>query len=334
MNEDTAPEELELAQRLVTMMNGYHQTCVIVAASRLGVFEHLALGPIAERTLAERTSADPRSLHRLLRALRSLSLVDGEREVGLTAMGRLLVPHRYGLAEMSTLIGAEYLPSWAALDHSVKTGRPSFDKIFGMTAWQHRETHPELGEAFNRMTSGHANDEVRTIANTYDFSAHRHIVDVGGGSGYLLKAILERYPAVRATLFDVPHVVQAHVLVGDRCAVIGGSFIESVPSGGDLYILKHILHDWSDEVCIEILTNVCKAIVPDGTVLVIESILPDLGIDVASAQAVTMLDLHMMTILGGRERSLYEYDQLLTASGFKLAMSTVGHPCMLGARRL
>jgi len=332
MNDHAALEEL--AQRILAMMNGYHQTCVIVAASRLGIFEHLALGPLAEEALAERISADPRSLHRLLRALRSLSLVNGEREVGLTEIARLLVPNRYGLAEMSTLIGAEYLRSWADLDYSVKTGLPSFDKIFGMTAWEHRKLHPELGEAFNRMTSGHANDEVRTIASTYDFSSHRHIVDVGGGSGYLLKAILERYPAVHATLFDLPQVVHAPLVVGDRCAVIGGSFIESVPSGGDLYILKHILHDWSDEVCIATLTNVRNAIAPHGTLLVIESILPDRSIDPAATQAITMLDLHMMTVLGGRERTLFEYEQLLTAGGFELATSTVGRPCMLGARPL
>jgi hypothetical protein len=334
MNDVAAQQALDSAQRMLAMINGYHQTCVIVAACRLGIFEHLALGPLAEEALAERLSADPRSLQRLMRALRSLSLVDGEREVALTEMGRLLVPDKPGLGDMATLIGAEYLQSWAELHYSVKTGRPSFERIFAMTAWEHRKLHPELGAAFNRMTSGHTNDELRTLTNTYDFSSHRHIVDVGGGSGYFLKAILERYPAVRATLFDLPQVVQGPIVVGDRCAVVGGSFRESVPAGGDLYILKHILHDWSDEICLSILANVRKAIAPDGTLLVVDSILPKRGFELPQTQATIMLDLHMMTVLGGRERSLPDYEGLFTASGFELAASAVGPPGMLCARPL
>jgi hypothetical protein len=335
MNDFTPPlQEIDPAQRLVAMMNGYQQTCVIFAASELGIFEHVALGPLAEETLAERVSADPRALHRLLRALRSLSLVDGEREVELTAMGRLLVPCEPGLADMSILIGGEYLQSWGALHYSVRTGLPSFEKIFGMTAWEHRKLRPELGEAFNRMTSGHTNDEVRTLAKAYDFSLHRHIVDVGGGSGYFLKAILEQHPTLRATLFDLPQVVLEPVVVGEQCTVIGGSFTESVPVGGDLYILKHILHDWRDEACIAILGNVREAIAPGGTLLVIESILPERDFEPAAARRLAMLDLHMMAMLGGRERELSEYERLLCAGGFELVLSVAGAPHILIARPL
>jgi hypothetical protein len=329
---DLTSAELGAAERLTAMINGYHQTCVIVAASHLGVFKHLASGPVAEEILAKRVCADPPSLHRLLRALKALSLVDGDGEVELTGMGRLLVPDGCGLAEMSILVGAEYLRSWADLPFSVETGLPSFKRIFGMTAWEHRKRHPELGEAFNRMTSGHAHNELKTITNAYDFSVHRHVVDVGGGSGYLLNAILERYPSLRATLFDLPQVVEAPVVVEDRCAVVGGSFFDRVPAGGDLYILKHILHDWDDDASAAILRRVREAIAPGGTLLVIESILPNRDFDDPAVRPIVMLDLHMMTVLGGRERGLSEYERLLTTTGFELSTFAAGLPCVLCAR--
>jgi hypothetical protein len=204
------------------------------------------------------------------------------------------------------------------------TGDAAFDTVFGMSAWEHRERHPELNECMNRTMADDHSRARGAIAEAYDFSTCRVIVDVGGGHGGLLAEILARYPQPRGLLFDQPHVISgapsllARAGVVERCEIVGGSFFDRVPAGGDLYLLQRVLHDWSDRHCQSVLRN-CRAAMRGGsTLLVIENLLPDHGPPPAN---LVMLDLHMMAMLGGKERTHGEYRALLESNGFELVRS-------------
>jgi len=311
--------------RLLDLVHGYRTTCIIVAALELGLIDALREAAVPAGVLAARIGADPPSLRRLLHAMATLGLVaDGAQGVALTAMGALLADADEGVRERAVLAGREYAPSWQALAHGVATGETPFDHVFAMGAWEHRRRHPELNECLNRTM---LDDQRRTggaVAAAYDFSRCGLVVDVGGGQGALLAEILAAYPQARGIVFDQPHVVGGAAEppnaagVAERCRTEGGSFFESVPAGGDAYVLQHVLHDWNDERCATILAN-CRAAMRAGSVLlVIENVLPEDGVPDAH---LAMLDLHMMVMLGGRERTRREYESLLRAAGFKPARS-------------
>ena len=306
------------------MINGYQRTCVVVAALQLGIFEQLAKSPAKTADLARAVGADPRSLERLVRALRVLGLVElGDGGVALTGAGKLLLAGGFGagMRAWALLVGEEYLPAWTNLRHSVKTGEIAFDKVFGTNAWTHRREHPELNECFNIVTSGVQLRTISALLAAYDFSKLGCLVDVGGGHGNLVAGVLKKHARARGIVFDQPHVVEGAPAalekagVGDRCEIVGGSFLESVPGGGDVYVLKHVLHNWDDADCVTILRNCRAAMGPSTAILVLENVIPD-G-DVKGADALVMLDLHMMAVLGGRERTLAEYRALFDEAGFR-----------------
>jgi hypothetical protein len=243
-------------------------------------------------------------------------------------MGRLLVDAGAGVRERAILAGAEYFPAWQDLRHSVTTGETAFDHVFGMSAWERRRRRPDLNQCLNRTM---ADDQMRTgraVSSAFDFSGSRLVIDVGGGQGALLAEILTQWPQPAGLVFDQPHVVAgasdllAAAGVQHRCRVVGGSFFEAVPAGGDAYILQHVLHNWNDERCVAVLRN-CRTAMDTGSVLlVVENVMPD---DSDPAAHLAMLDLHMMVMLGGRERTLGEYRSLLQAAQFELARSRRTH---------
>ena len=311
--------------RLLELVHGYRATCTIVAALGLGLFDALRAAALNEELLARRLGAHRPSLHRILHALKVLGLVEDQPAgVALTAMGRLMVDADAGVRERVVLVGQEYLPAWQEMRHAVMTGETAFERVFRMSAWEHRKRRPELDECLNRTM---ADDQMRTggsVPAAYDFSSCRLIVDVGGGQGALLAEILAQCPQPTGIVFDQPHVIAgapavlAAAGVQARCRVVGGSFFESVPSGGDTYILQHVLHNWDDERCEAILRNCRAAMNAGGALLVVENIVPDAA---DPTEHLAMLDLHMMVMLGGRERTRGEYESLLRLAGFDLARS-------------
>jgi hypothetical protein len=314
--------------RLGDLLQGYRATCVIVTAVRLGLVERLANGAVDEDGLADELCVHLPSLRRLIRALAALGVVSIEgQDVALTRRGRALLKGERGLWHSAVLAAEEYLPAWTELAHSVRTGAPAFERVFGMDVWAHRERHPELGEAFARMGNA-APRTLDLIAAAVDLAACKLVVDVGGGRGQLLAALLGRVPRARGIVFDAPHVVAgaADVLrdagVLERGETVGGSFFESVPPGGDLYVLQHVLHDWDDDACVAILGR-CRAAMPAAsTLVVVEHLLPADGAPTPLATA--MLDLHMLAVVGGRERTCDEYGALLAAAGFDLLRPPAG----------
>jgi len=319
------PTFSDVPNRLHDLLHGYRATCVIVAALELGLVEALREGPVDEAPLAERLGAHEPSLRRFVRALSILGLTEHhEKGVTLTASGRLLLEGDAAMRERAILARDEYLPAWLNLSHAVMSGETAFDRVFGMSAWEHRKRNPELNECMNRTM---ADDHTRargSIPEAYDFSACRLVVDVGGGHGALLADILSWFPQPSGLLFDQPHVVSgapgllAEAGVLQRCNIVGGSFFEHVPAGGDVYLLQRVLHDWSDERCTAILRN-CRAAMGAGSVLlVIENLVPD---RIVPSDHLVMLDLHMMAMLGGKERTQGEFRSLLESTGFELVRS-------------
>jgi hypothetical protein len=294
------------------------------AAVRLGIADALQAGPLTADEVAHRVGSDPGATYRLMRALASQSVLKLRRDgrFALTRIGRTLVADDpASVAPMIAFIGdPAHREHWSHLEHSVRTGETAVGKVRGMPFFSYLDTDPELAQVFNDAMTGASAVAIESAVPAYDFSGSRLIVDVGGGHGALLAAVLRAAPGARGLLFDLPQVVAgAHPAlttagVAARCEVAGGSFFESVPAGGDTYLLKTVIHDWDDERSVAILRNVRSAIAPGGTLLLLEMVLPE-G---APAHLGLLLDLEMLAAAGGRERTQREYAELLSRAGFRL----------------
>jgi hypothetical protein len=213
-----------------------------------------------------------------------------------------------------------YWTGWDHLLDSVRTGEPAFSALFGMSPWEYREAHPDVDAIFNAAMSGLSAGVVEGVVEAYDFSGIDTLVDVGGGQGALLPAILTANPGLRGVLFDQPHVLQdaeallAQAGVASRCRLVGGSFFDSIPAGADAYILKSIIHDWDDTAAVNILRSCRDAMAVDGRVLLVEHVI-QAGNDPDPAK---YMDLNMLVMLGGRERTVDDFRTLLAGAGLRL----------------
>lgn len=318
--EQGSPRPSQVLHRLI---NGYQVTQAIHVAAVLGVADRLVDGPRTSEDLAAATGTCPEPLYRLLRALASVGIVreeDGHR-FALTELGDCLrsdAPD--SLAGWAAYVGESYhWQAWSALLHTVKTGENAFRHVHGTDVWTFRARNPELSANFDRAMTSLSRQFIGAVLAAYDFGRFATIVDVGGGNGTFLAAILAAHPSTRGLLFDQPHVVAgarpilAAAGVGERCDVVGGDFFESVPAGGDAYLLKSVLHDWEDDECLRILRTCRQAMATGTTLLVIEY---ELGPPNENPPA-KFRDLLMLVAPGGRERTVEEYAALFAAGGFR-----------------
>jgi hypothetical protein len=306
------------------LVNGFQVSQAISVAAVLGIADLLADGARTSADLAAATDAHPGALYRLLRALASAGLlVEGDgRLFELTAIGEGLrsdAPEPVG--SWAAHVGQPYYwQAWGNLLHTVRTGDSGFRAAHGMDAWEYRTEHPREGAIFDRAMTDLARTAIRAVLEVHDFARYGTVVDVGGGHGALLASVLARHPGMRGVLFDQPQVVAGAgpVLeaagVADRCRVTGGSFFDSVPGGGDAYVLKSILHDWDDAAATTVLRQCRRAVPEGGSLVVIER---DLG-RANEAPEAKLSDLNMLVVLGGRERTIEEYGALFDAAGFRL----------------
>ena len=225
--------------------------------------------------------------------------------------------------------GEDFYPVWGELLHSVRTGQTVFARVYGMSNWEYRERNPEANARFNAYMGDLTRQAAAAVVIHYRFPERGTVVDVGGGDGTLLAAILQAYPHPRGVLFDLPHVVaQAEAVlasagVADRCTRVGGDFFTDVPPGGDRYVLSRVLHDWGDDRAADILRSCRRAMAPGALLLVIERVMP--GRNVPSVAK--LRDMHMLLINhGGRERTEGEWRTLLEAGGFALQSLTPAGP--------
>jgi hypothetical protein len=315
---DKVPPPLALLQ----LAMGYWVSQAIYVAAKLGIADSLKDGPKSCADLARATGAHPDSLDRLLRALASVGVFAPEKDnrFGLTPIGECLQSKTVGsMRAMVLTLGQEHYQAWAHLLHSIRTGEPAFDHVFKMGLFQYLAQNPASGQIFDEAMAGVTALVSFAIVAAYDFSAISTVVDVGGGHGELIKTILMVNRNVKAILFDSPPAIEEanRRINGDglakRYEVTAGDFFQSVPRGGDAYVLKNILHDWNDADCITILKNCHSAMAEHGKVLLVETVKTANGEPFDS-----LLDLNMLVISRGRERSEAEYRALLDAAGLKL----------------
>jgi hypothetical protein len=303
------------------LANGYQVTQAIHVAATLGIADLLGDGQQDSETLAAATATHAPSLHRVLRALASVGVLheDADGAFALTAIGACLrsdAPEPVG--GWAVFVGRPYhWQAWGALLHGVRTGENAFRSVHGTDVWEYRAAHAEEGAIFDGAMTAIMLRANRHVLAAYDFGRFATVVDVGGGRGAFLNAILAAHPGLRGVLFDQPQVVDGAV-VGDRCEVVAGSFFDAVPAGADAYVLKAVLHDWEDDEAVHILRRCRTAIPDDGALLVVER---DLGAANENPDA-KLSDLNMMVGPGGRERTGGEFATLFAAGGFALERTT------------
>jgi hypothetical protein len=283
------------------LLMGQVITQALHAAARLGIADLLADGPRPVEDLATATGADPGALGRLLRALAGIGAF-AEPEPGrfaLTPLGEALRDDRPDSARPAAIIyGEEYRRALDGLLDSVRSGEPAFERVTGRSFFDHLAQHPEVGARFDRNMSGRHAARNAAVAAAYDFSGIARLVDVGGGEGALLRAVLAAHPGPRGILADRPEVLERARLgaADDRLEFVAVDFFQAVPAGADGYILASILHDWDDERAVAILRVVRRAIAPGGRLLLVEEVLPP-GDEPSPAR---WLDLMMLVLTGGR----------------------------------
>lgn len=307
------------------LVDGFQISQAIHVAAELGIADLLASGPQTAEDLAANTDSHPEALYRLLRALASVGVFEegAEGKFQLTPVGACLrsdAPQPVG--QWARWIGrAHYWETWGKLLHSVRTGETAFPAFHdGQSVWEWRAARPEEAASFDRAMEGLSRRQSQALLDAYDFGRFSMVVDVGGGNGSFMAALLERHPQVRGTVFDQPHVVAGarDVLeaagVHERCEVVGGNFFESVPAGADAYVLKAVLHDWEDGECLQILEQVRRACRPRSKLLVLEWVVGPPNGDPRSKFS----DLNMLVMPGGRERTEPEWRVLFDDGGFRL----------------
>lgn len=316
--------------QVVSLSLGYVMGQALHAAAKLGVADALSDGPRTVDEIATATATHGPSLHRLLRTLAGGGIVaeDEPGYFGLTTLGETLRRDaRASVRDAVLWVGDPmHYATCGDLAESVRTGQPAFSRLFGQGYFEHLANDDEASRIWDDGMACFSGMEDAPIAQAYSFPERARVVDVGGGQGGFLAEVLRTDESLRGVLFDRPEVVQAPRLlesagVLDRCELVGGDFFAALPSDGDVYVLKRVLHDWDDDTCVELLTRCRKAMAPTGRVLVVDAVIPP-GNDPHPAKIV---DLVMMGILAGRERTEAELAGLFTASGFRLTKVTPTH---------
>lgn len=305
---------------LFQMATGYWLSQAIYVVARLGIADLLANGPQSSAKLAAATHCDPPSLFRVLRALSGVGIVShvGDDRFTLTRLGGPLRSNVPGsLRNIVITLGEIHYQACGDLLYTVRTGSPAFNPLFGSSLFEYLQHNPDAGAAFHHGMSDLARLLGNAVLLAYDFSGLTSIVDIGGGEGELLRNILKLYPGMMGTVFDLPNE-----LCSPRCPENGaerfsyrsGNFFESVPENAEAYLLCGILHDWSDELVKVILRNCRQAMAKNGRLLIVETVVPETN----STSFSKLLDINMMVMTSGRERTKSEFNALLDVADFNL----------------
>jgi len=315
------------------LVNGYQVSQAVHVVATLGIADRLADGPRTSDDLATAVDAHAESLYRVLRALATVGVFREEdgRRFALTPVGECLRSDAdEPVGGWAAFVGRPYVwRAWDGLLDAVRTGENAFERLHGVDAWTYRIEHPEEGATFDRAMGDLTRRSHPSTLAAFDFSRFGTVVDVGGGNGALLVALLGAHRQMRGVLLDLPHAIAvaerriADAGVGDRCTAIAGSFFDRVPAGGDAYVLRAVLHDWEDEPATAILRRVREAARDGATLVVVER---DLG-PPNEVPEPKFSDLNMLVTPGGRERTIAEYGALFAAAGFRLVAS---HPAAFG----
>jgi hypothetical protein len=324
----TSVESAEHAALRAQILDMTYTTLVIQravhTAVKLDIPDQLADRSLSSDELAEHAGANPDALYRLLRALATAGIVTElpERHFRLTPLGAVLRSDDPGSMRPWVLFAQApfYLRMWEDFISSIESGKPAWDQVHGAPFFEYLSTHPDAAAVFDAAMTSMSAGEVPAVIDAYDFSSFRTVIDVGGGQGALLAAILNAHPSLRGILYDQPQVIEGareHLRwagVLERCELRGGDIFASIPAGADAYLLKYIIHDWDDEATVKILQRCREAMPEHGVVLLIETVIPAAD----QPHYAKIADLEMLVLLGSRERTEEEYRALLHGAGLTL----------------
>lgn len=303
------------------MAFGYVVSRCVYCVAKLGIADLLREGPRSAVDLAAATSTNADALYRTLRALASTGMFI-ETEPRVFALTPLAEPLRSdapdSIRAMVLFVGDHmHWSVYGQMSYSIQTGKAAFDHAMGQPPFQYLAGHPEDAKVFDDAMTAHSAPQRAAIIEAYDFGQFGTVADIGGGHGHLLAAILEANPGTRGILFDLPHAIEharaKELLPAGRCELVTGDFFQQVPAA-DAYIVKHIIHDWDDDSALQILAACRRAIPDSGKLLIAEMILPGMN----EPGFAKLLDIEMMLIPGGRERTIDEYAALLASAGFRM----------------
>ena len=323
---------------LMQMVMGSWVAQIASAFAQLEIPDNIAQGKVSVEELAAAAKANPEALYRMLRASASIGLCaeTAPRHFALTPVGDALrhdAPHSVRDFVVAETAKGHWLP-WGRLADAVRRGGPMTAETLGVSAWDYYAQNIEEGRCFARGMGNLSKIVSEDVARVYDPGDVKRIVDVGGSEGMLLRGLLARVPGAKGVLYDRPEIVEG-VAPADRVEIVGGDFLTEVPAGGDLYLLKSILHDWPDDACETIVRNVHRAAAPNSRLLVVEMTLPD-GPAGAAPSPVPLMDMNMLVMLGGRERTASEFAALLARCGYTVerVVPTPGPFSVIEARRV
>jgi hypothetical protein len=321
-------QEAEVLTRetLTEIVNSNHfsRLALLYVMVKLELAEALHSGPQSSGALAAAHDAHPEALHRVLRAVASLGLL-AEHEDGtfaLTDLGQML---RHGMPDSIhdevMLVWELWIPARTGLLAAVRTGESALSQVFGESLYERLNHEPEVARAFDAAMIAIARDSAEALLAAYDFASSSTIIDVGGGAGALLATILQAHPHVTGVVFERPDVLAgtrdylAAASLSDRCDVVGGDMFVAVPVGGDTYVLSHMLHNWDDTHCVQLLQNCRAAMAPEGRIVIFERCMPE---RVTRPDWAFEADVSMLVLTGGRQRTEAQYRALLATAGLEL----------------
>lgn len=314
----------ELSQQLMGIATGFQLSGCLYVAAKLNIADRVAGGPRTVEALAAETNTQADALYRVLRVLVSLGIFSEPqpRTIEMSPAAELLRSDGPGSIRGLVMWAAHPFLMHVSSDlmHSVTTGQPAIEHLYGKPAFECFASMPELNYDFNAGMSAISAELAPAVLDAYDFSGIGTLMDVAGGHGYFICEALKRHPQLRGILLDQPSVVEGakctlcDMRVDDRCQPIGGNFFEHIPAGADAYFMQHIIHDWNDEAALRILGNVREALArrPNGRLIIVDTVLPE----DSRPHPGKLLDLLMLMFPGGRERTEAEWRSLLEKAGF------------------
>lgn len=314
--------------RMLQLISGYQVSRALYVAAKLGLADLVANGTQDLAALAASTNTDAGSLLRLVRLLASVGVfaIDEESRIAMTPLADTLRGDACASLRGWAIgqLGDEHSLAWGDLLNSVRTGENAFQRLFGMSPWEYRAQHPASAQEFDEGMSSFLQAHAAAVIASYPFARFKRVIDLAGGDGQFLAALLLACPDVTGAVFELPNVADkaAKRLVDAgltrRGAALAGNLFETLPAGADAYLLSRVIHDWSDHHAVTILRNCRKAALPDSTLLLIERVLPEHTDPCASMQALAVSDVNMLVMTGGRERTATQYRALLAAADWRM----------------
>lgn len=309
---------------ILLLLNGAHVAGAVSCLAQLGIPDLVEAGPESAQELANEIGADPQALYRLMRATASVGVLSegSDGKFSQTPMSAVLRSDATPSLRAHAIMGGRewHARGWSHLEYCVRTGKQALDQIYGMPIFEFFKQNPVEAQIFNDTMTQISMIDSPAVADAYNFDGMRSIVDIGGGHGLLLATILKRNARLRGTLYEMPHVLEGAKNgplkpVMERCTLASGDMFSSVPAGSDAYIMKHIIHDWPDDQCAQILKACRKGVNPGGKLLVVDSVIQP-GNDFSPSK---FLDLQMLIFPSGCERTEKQFRHLFATAGWKLS---------------